>query len=121
VTPTGSAALPWPRYGAGCWAAGEVTSLPNWPAGGRLVPNVQVDFAAGLFAAAGVTGDPVTTPGPVTMTPWGDMLYDQANLIQPGLSFCYHYFGGPVAVLDGLLTITWPGTGGLAVMTSRPT
>jgi hypothetical protein len=111
ATPDPSAAVV-ARYGAGGYAAGEQFSDPGWPAGGF-----------GLFNSAGrVVGDTVVavaddlaTITPVTLEPSGDMIYDEGSVISPGAALCFHYFGGPVPVLNGQFTLTWHADG-IAVM-----
>jgi hypothetical protein len=106
-------------YGAGAWAAGEVTGGAGWPAGGPLVDNVTVVPAAGQVA---VTADPVHSPGqvrPVPGLPFGSMIYDSINTggSLARTSFAFHYFGGPVPVAAGDLILLW-GPDGVAVQTA---
>jgi hypothetical protein len=111
---TGSSATT-PGYANGQWAGGEVASAPGWPAGGRTIPGgLAAEPGAGQ---ARVTGDPVFSDGPVTLTPFGDMIYDpEATIVTaPRLSLCFHYFGGPVPAVSGGFEILW-APDGIAVM-----
>jgi hypothetical protein len=112
ITPTGSTATA--GYGSGAFAAGELVSPPGWPAGGRPCP-LSVAEAAGF--GLGLAGGPVVSAGPVSMTPYGSMIYDTLDdALSRRLALCFHYFGGPVPVNRGQLTIAWNAAGGVAIM-----
>jgi hypothetical protein len=95
-------------YDLGCWAIGQVSDPPGWPAGGVPLPGFGWATAADqtVFTAADVAA------GPCTLTPHGDMIYDgQATRRHPLLAWCFHDYGGPVPVQSGELTIAWAGAG----------
>jgi hypothetical protein len=102
------------RYGGSSYLAGEVFSAPGWPAGGTDMSPVTVAAVGDLVV---VVAGPVASAGPVTMTPYGSMIYDsEAAGARPLWSFMYHYFGGPVAAREGSFTIQWSADG-LGVIT----
>jgi hypothetical protein len=101
-------------YGLGCWAIGEVSDPPGWPAGGVPVPGFGWATAADqtVFTAGDVAA------GPCTLFPSGDMIYDTAATSHfPLLAWCFHDYGGTVPVQAGTLTIAW-GPAGVAVLGS---
>ena len=99
----------WQGCPACCWNTGELTSPPGWPAGGVTVPNVTVTTPGDQVI---VTADDVISPGDCTFTPSGDMLFDaQSTNPNPRMSLCFHWWGGPVPVSGGTLTILWSPAG----------
>jgi hypothetical protein len=116
ATPDGGwQTVAWQGCPACCWNTGELTSPPGWPAGGVPVPNLTAVTAGDQVT---ITGGDVISPGPCTFTPSGDMLFDaQSSLPNPRMSLCFHWWGGPVPVGGGALTIRWAAAGIAALTT----
>jgi hypothetical protein len=104
VTPNMTVPRAETLYGAGEWTTGrELTSEPMWPAGG--VPWGMTQISAGDAIGLNPFNQELDPqPAPVTMAGInGDLMYDSVT----GQGLAFHYWGGPVNITDGALTITW--------------
>jgi hypothetical protein len=100
------------RYGVAPYVA-DLASPPGWPAGGVPVPGgLTVTASPGRIT---VDGPDISSAGPVTLTPYGSMIYSAVAGAAPNLAFCYSYFGGAVPAVDGPFSIIWAPEG-VAVM-----
>jgi len=113
TTPNKLADLGFAAYGIGTWApVHEVTSAPNWAAGGRPLTGKSVTGLTGgivMFDAADLAAG-----GTVTLTnAFGCLVYDDS--ITGGSvadqAVCFNYFGGAQSVTAGSFTLIWNQAG----------
>jgi hypothetical protein len=114
ITPDRAAPRDETLYGWGQWlVAGEVTSAALWPAGGvdPVVVPMHLPTVPGRGASGGVAlGCPagiIRGPGLTLLQMAGSLLYHSSALGGTGQGLCYHYFGGPVDVRAGIMSVTW--------------
>lgn len=107
-------------YGAGVWAANQVTdtgsSAPaGWPTVGRPLVTPTSAAAAGVYkfdAEDTASANAVTT----LTNAYGTLVYDDTAASPADQGFCYCYFGGEASVTLGSFTIVW-ATAGIMTIT----
>jgi hypothetical protein len=108
-TPNQDAALAATGYNTGVWLpAAEVTSSTDWPAGGQLLANRQINqaTAAVVFLDA---DDRASGPAATLADVRGVLVYNDTVTGKYGISF--NAFGGAQQVTAGTFTIVWAATG----------
>ena len=99
--PDATVALASTAYGAGVWAANEVSDSTEWPAGGQALGSVASSIASNVWtfdAADEVSDGTSATLADVR----GCLIYDD-DISDYGL--CFLSFGGANAVTDGTFTV----------------
>ena len=99
--PDATVALASTAYGAGVWAANEVSDSTEWPSGGQALGSVASSIASNVWtfdAADEVSDGTSATLADVR----GCLIYDD-DISDYGL--CFLSFGGANAVTDGTFTV----------------
>lgn len=98
-------------YGAGVWAANEVSDTTEWPATGQALDSVDMTSASNVItwdAADEVSDGTSATLSDVR----GCLIYDD-TLASPvaDQGVCFLSFGGANSVTDGTFTVVFNGSG----------
>jgi len=107
TAPDATVALANTAYGAGVWAANEVSDGAEWPATGQALDSVTSAIASNVWtfdAANEVSDGTSATLADVR----GCLIYDD-TVSDYGL--CFLSFGGANAVTDGTFTVQFSGSG----------
>ena len=108
TAPDATVALASTAYGAGVWAANEVSDTTEWPATGQALDSVTSTIASNVWkfdAADEVSDGTSATLADVR----GCLIYSDTDVADTGL--CFLSFGGAQAVTDGTMTVQFSGSG----------
>jgi hypothetical protein len=101
-------ALASTAYGAGVWAANEVSDAAEWPATGQALGTITSTITTNVWtldAANEVSDGTSATLSDVR----GCLVYD--DTVAGDYGICFLSFGGANAVTDGTFTVQFAGTG----------
>ncbi|NNE47550.1 MAG: hypothetical protein HKN37_12925 [Rhodothermales bacterium] len=109
VTPSNTVSAAASAYGAGVWAANEVSEAGQWDAGGVAIAGVTSTPSAGVITVDGTN----TASGSAAdlANVFGCLVYDGAATTVVDQGICYNYFGGTNSVVNGTFTVIWHANG----------
>jgi len=111
VTPAQDAVLAQTSYNAGTWlVASEKSSSTDWPAGGQLLANKQIN--QGTAAVCFLDADDRASGANATLTAvTGVTVYNDTPAAGSKYGVCFNAFGGEQSVTAGTFTVVWAATG----------